>query len=86
MHLVDDQDDIAQLADLFNEALHAAFELAAELRARDKRRQVKKIDLLASELKGHLARDDALGKSLGNGGLADARLADETGVVLLAAV
>ncbi len=34
---------------------------------------------------GHLARDDALRQPLGDGGLADARLADQHRVVLLAA-
>ena len=60
--------------------------LAAELRACDERGEVEKIDLFASELEGYLASDDALGKSLGDGGLADTRFADEAGVVLLAAV
>ena len=86
MHFVDDKDDVAHLADLLDEALHAALELAAELRARDERGQVKKIDLLASELERHVTRDDALGEALGNGRLADARLANQAGVVLLAAV
>ena len=31
---------------------------------------------------GHVAADDALGEALDDGGLADARLADEHGVVL----
>ena len=86
MHFVDDKDDVAHLADLLDEALHAALELAAELRARDERGEVKKIDLLASQLEGHVTRDDALGEALGNGRLADARLTDQAGVVLLAAV
>ena len=86
MHLVDDENDVAELANFLNKTLHAALELAAELRAGDERGEVKEIDLLAAELEGHLARGDALGKALGNGRLADARLADEAGVVLLAAV
>ena len=86
MHFVDDKDDVAHLADLLDEALHAALKLAAELRARDERGQVKKINLLASQLERHVARDDALGEALGNGRLADARLTDQAGVVLLAAV
>ena len=86
MHFVDDKDDVAHLADLLDEALHAALELATELRTRDERGEVKKIDLLASQLEGHVARDDALGEALGDGGLADARLANQAGVVLLAAV
>ena len=86
MHLVDDKDDVAHLADLLDEALHAALELAAELRARDKRGEVKKIDLLASQLERHVARDDALGEALGNGRLADARLTDLAVLVLVIGV
>ena len=86
MHFVDDKDDVAHLADLLDEAFHAALELAAELRTRDERGEVKKINLLASQLERHVARDDALGEALGDGGLADARLTDQAGVILLAAV
>ena len=86
MHLVNDQDDIAGLADLLDQALHAAFKLAAELGAGHQRRQVKEVDLLIPQLEGHLTRGDALGQTLGNGGLAHARLTDEAGIILLAAV
>ena len=37
---------------------------------------------LLSSMSGHVAGDDALGEALGDGRLADARLADERGVVL----
>ena len=86
MHLVDDEDDVADTADLLDEPLHAALELAAELRARHERREVEQVDLLVAQLIGHVALGDALGKPLGDGRLADAGLADETGIVLLAAV
>ena len=86
MHLVDDEDDVAGLAYLLYEPLHAALELAAELRARDEGREVEEVDLLVLELVGHAAVGYALGKALGDGGLADAGLADEAGIVLLAAV
>ena len=84
--LVDDQDDVAQLADLLDEALHAAFKLAPELGARHQRRQVQQVHLLIPQLEGHVPGGDALGQPLGNGGFAHAGLADEAGVVLLAAV
>ena len=84
--LVDDQDDIAQLADLLNEALHAALKLAAELGARHQGSEVQKINLLVQQLVGHLTLGDFHGQTLGNGGLAHAGLADETGVILLTAV
>ena len=86
MHLVNDQDDIACLADLLDKPLHAAFELAPELGAGHQGRQIQQIDLLIPQLEGHLPGSDALGQALGYGGLAHARLTDEAGVVLLAAV
>ncbi len=43
------------------------------------------VDLLALEDLRHLVRGDALGEALDDGGLADARLADQHRVVLLAA-
>ena len=42
--------------------------------------------LLAPQFEGHLAVHNPLAEALGNGGLAHARLADQTGIVLLAAV
>ena len=86
MHLVNNEDYIALLADLLDKSLHAAFKLASELRSGNQRRQVKKIDLLTAKLIGHLIERYALSKPLGNGGLADTRLADKAGIVLLAAV
>ena len=86
VYLVNDQNDIPGLANFFDQTLHAALELAAELGARHQCRQVKEIDLLVPQLEGHLPGGDALGQTLGNGGLAHARLADKAGVVLLAAV
>ena len=86
MYLVNDEDDVAGLAYLLDQALHTAFKLATELGARHQRGEVEEVDLLLPQLEGHVAGDDALGQTLGNGGLAHARLADEAGVVLLAAV
>ena len=45
----------------------------------------RRVDLLALEDLGHLVRGDALGEALDDGGLADAGLADQHRVVLLAA-
>ena len=83
---VDDQDDVAALANLLDEALHAALELSPELGARHQGGEVHQVDLLVPELEGHLPVGDALGQALGDGGLAHAGFADEAGVVLLAAV
>ena len=86
VYLVNDEDHIPGLADLLDQPLHSALELSPELGTRHQRRQIKKIDLLVPQLEGHLARRDALRQPLGDGGLAHARLTDQAGVVLLAAV
>ena len=86
VYLVYDEDDVPGLAYLLNEPLHAAFELAAELRAGHEGGEVEEIDLLVAQLVGHAPVGDALGKALGYRRLADAGLADKAGVVLLAAV
>ena len=86
VYLVNDENDVALLAYLLDEPLHAALELSAELRPRDKRRQVEQKYLLILKLIRHIAHRDALRQPLGDRRLADARLTDETGVILLAAV
>ena len=86
MYLVDDEYHVALTPYLLDKSLHAALELTSKLRSRNKGGEVKKIDLLVLKLYRHLLRGDPLRKSLRHGGLADARLTDEAGVVLLAAV
>jgi len=86
VHLVDDEDNVAGLAYLLDEPLHAALELAAELRTGHESGEVEQVHFLVAQLIGHVAAGYALGKALCDGGLADAGLADEAGVVLLAAV
>ena len=85
MQLVDEENDVAPLHDLLHDLLQALLELAAVLGAGDEGGQVERVDLLALEELGHLARGDARGEALDDGGLADARLADQHGVVLRAA-
>ena len=75
----------SRLVDLLEHGLQAVLELAAVLGAGDERAQVERDDALVLERLGHVARDDALGEPLDDGGLADAGLADEHGVVLRAA-
>ena len=83
VELVDEQDDLAvAVLDLLQDGLEALLELATELGARDQRPEVERHDALALETFRHVAADDPLGEALGDGGLADARLADEHGVVL----
>ena len=86
MYLVDDQNHVAQLADLLDEPLHAALELSTELGTGHQSRQIQQIDLLVPQLEGDLPGGDALGQSFGNGGLAHAGFTDEAGIVLLPAV
>ena len=86
MDLVDDQDDVAQLADLLDQALHPALELAPELGTRHQGGEVQQIDLLIQQFIGHLPLGYLLGQALGDGRFAHAGLTDETGVVFLAAV
>src|SRR4051812_6904038 len=79
--LVDEENDVAALGDLLHHLLQALLELSAVLRTGDQRRQVERVDLLVLEQLGHLAARDPLGEALDDGGLADARLADQHGVV-----
>ena len=85
MHLVDDQDHVAESPDLVDEPLDTRFKLSAELRSCHDGSQVHQMDLLVLQLIGHLTRNDALCQRLGNGSLAHARLADEAGIVFLMA-
>ena len=83
VQLVDEQDDLALgVLDLLEDGLEALLELAAELGPGDERAEVERDDALVLEALGDVAADDALGEALGDGGLADARLADEHRVVL----
>ena len=85
VQLVDEQDAVARVLDLFDDLLEALLELAAILRARDQRADVERQQPLAHQRLGHVAGRDALGQPLDDGRLADARLADQRGVVLRAA-
>ena len=73
------------LGDLLEHGLEPLFELAAILRAGHQRAHVETDDLLVLEALGHVAADDALRETFDDGGLADAGLADEHGIVLRAA-
>jgi hypothetical protein len=82
VELVDEQDDVPALGDLLHDLLQALLELSPVLGAGHQRGQVERVDLLVLEQLGHLGAGDALGEALDDGGLADAGLADEHGVVL----
>ena len=83
--LVNEQDDVARRLDLAQQALDPLLELAAELGTCHKAGQVEQEDLLILQPCRHLPLGNALRNALGNGGLANARLTNEAGVVLLAA-
>ena len=82
VQLVDEQHDVARREDLLHDPLEALLELAPVLRARDERSEVEHEHPAADEHLGHRALDDLLGQALDDGGLADARFADQHGVVL----
>ena len=86
VQLVDEGDDAAVgLGDLLEHGLEPLLELAAVHRSGHERRDVEGDQLLVLQRLGDVARDDALGEAFDDGGLADAGLADEHGVVLGAA-
>ena len=85
VQLVDEDDDVAAGADLFEHLLEALFEIAAIARAGNQRAQVERVDLLALDGLGDVAAGDRLREAFDDGGLADTRLTDEHGVVLGAA-
>ena len=87
VHLVDEQDDLAfLLGEVVEHRLQALLELAAKFRAGDERAHVEREHALVAQALRHLAVDDALREPFDDGGLADARLADEHRVVLGAAL
>ncbi len=83
VQLVDEQDDLALGGgDLLEDRLQPLLELAAVLGPGHHGAQVEGHHPLVLEPLGHVAAHDPLGEPLGDGRLADARLADEDRVVL----
>ena len=83
VQLVDEDDDLAfGGGDLGEDGLQALLELAAELGAGDERTQIERQEALFLQAVGHVAMGDAQRQSLDDRGLADARLADQDGIVL----
>ncbi len=80
--LVDEQDRMGLALELREHRLEPLLEIAAILRARHQRAQIERVDHGVREHVRHLAVDDLLGQTLGNGRLADAGLADQQRVVL----
>ena len=83
MQLINEQDDLALGGfDFLQHGFQPLLEFAAEFRARDQRAEVQREDGAILEVVRHIAADDTLGKPLGDGGLADAGLTDQAGIVL----
>ncbi len=83
MHLVDEEDEVALArGDFLQHGLQPLLELAAIFRARDQRAEVERQQLLVLQALRHVAIDDAQRQALDDGGLADAGLADQHGIVL----
>src|SRR5205823_6287653 len=80
--LVDEEDRVLGAADLVHDGLDAFLELAAVLGAGDYHGEVEDDDPSVAEQFGEVALDDHLGEALDDGGLADAGLAEQDGVVL----
>ena len=82
MQLIDEEDDVFILLQLLQNALDALLELAAILCACNHAGQVKRDELLVLEVIRYVARRDLLRQTLGNCGLADARVANQCRVIL----
>src|SRR5690606_25766770 len=82
VELIDEEDAVPGGLDLLDNLLQPLLELAAVLGAGDERADVKRKQALALERLRYVTADDALRKELRDGGLADAWLAHEDGVVL----
>ena len=82
VQLIDEQQDAAlALAHFLEHGLEPLLEFAAVLCARDQRAHVERENGLVLQPLRHVAAHDALRQPFGDGRLADARLADEHGVV-----
>ena len=87
MKLVDEEEDFSlALAHLVEDGLQPLLKLAPVLGPGDEAAHIQGEDGLVPQAVRDIPPDDPLGQALGDGGLAHARLADQAGVVLLAAV
>ena len=82
VELVDEQDRVVGVAKLLDDLLEPLLELAAVLGAGHEGADVEGQDALVEQDVRDVARDDAMGEALGDGGLAHAGLADQCRVVL----
>ncbi len=85
VQLVDEEDDIAGIADLIHGRLDALLKITAVFGPRDHSGQIQRDQALALQKLRHLALGDFQRQPLHNGGFADAGLADQARVVLRSA-
>src|SRR5579859_1126925 len=85
MKLVDEDDGVLILHQLFHDGLEPLFELATVLGPGDDEREIERQYTLVSEETGHFAVRDALREPFDNGRLSYSRLADQNRIVLGAA-
>ena len=85
VELVDKDDGVLILHQLFHDGLEALFELAAVLGAGDDEREIEGKDTFVGEEAGHFAVGDALGEAFDDGRLADAGFADQNWIIFGAA-
>ena len=85
VNLVDEQHDVAAGLDLFEYLLQPLFEIAAIAATGDQCTQVQGVQLLVAQCVGDVVGDDLLCQTFDDGGLANARFANEHRVVLGAA-
>ncbi|CDC30491.1 putative uncharacterized protein [Faecalibacterium sp. CAG:82] len=82
VQLINEEDDLAlTLLDFVQHALQALLKLTAVFCTGHQSAHVQAEHGAVFQVLGHITADDPLGQTLCNGGLADARLTDEAGVV-----
>ena len=85
VQLIDEDDGVLILHQLLHDGLQPLFKLAAILGAGHDQRKIERQNALVGQERRHVAVGDALGQAFHDGGLADARLADQHRIVLGAA-
>ncbi len=82
VNLVDEKHDVTTALNLLEHLLQALLEIAAISGTRHQRAEVQRVDLLIAQRLGNIAANDLLREALDDGGLTDARLADQNRIVL----
>ena len=83
--LVDEEHRVGMFLELVDDGLQPLLEIAAIAGAGQQRAHVERVDRRLGQHVGRLAVDDLAREALGDGGLADARIAHQQRVVLAAA-